>query len=43
LVSFRLRTLGAIEQKLTVQANDDVFQATKEKVNKEVEEEKKNA
>ena len=40
----KLKTLGTIEQRMTVQAvQDDVFQATKERVNKEVEEEKKNA
>lgn len=33
--------MGTIEQKLTVQANDEVFQATKEKVNSVAEEEKK--
>jgi hypothetical protein len=38
-----LKTLGSIEQKLTVQANDDVFQATKDKVKIEVEEKEKNA
>jgi len=39
----RLGTVGTVEQKLTVQANDEVFQATKEKVNSVVEEEKKNS
>lgn len=33
--------MGTVEQRLTVQANDEVFQATKEKAIKEVEEEKR--
>lgn len=40
---FRLKTIGTVENKLTVQANEELFQATKEKVNKEAEEEKKNS
>ncbi|CAF0801379.1 unnamed protein product [Brachionus calyciflorus] len=39
----KLKTIGTVEQKLTVQANDEVFQATKEKATKEAEEEKKNS
>jgi hypothetical protein len=39
----RLVTVAPIEQKLTVLANDEVFLATKEKVNSGVEEEKKNS
>ncbi|RNA43427.1 RNA polymerase II elongation factor Ell [Brachionus plicatilis] len=39
----KLKTIGNVEHKLTVQANEELFQATKEKVNKEAEEEKKNS
>jgi hypothetical protein len=39
----RLNIVGNVEQRLTVQANDEVFQATKEKVNSVAEEEKKNS
>lgn len=40
----RLKTMGSIEQKLTVQAiNDEVFQATKEKVASVTEAEKNNS
>lgn len=42
-LTFRLKTIGTVEHKLTVQANEELFQATKEKVNKEAEEEKKNS
>ena len=39
----KLKTIGTIEQKLTVQANDEVFLATKERVNIVEEEAKKNS
>lgn len=43
LFHFRLVTVASIDQKLNVLANDEVFLATKEKVNSGVEEEKKNS
>ena len=43
-IFFRLKTMGSIEQKLTVHAiNDEVFQATKERVASVVEAEKNNS
>ena len=32
IFKLRLKTICSVEQKLTIQANDEVFQATKEKV-----------
>lgn len=37
----RLKTIGTVEQKLTVLANEELFQATKEKVISVAEEEKR--
>jgi hypothetical protein len=43
-VFLRFKAIGTIEQKITVQAiQDEVFQATKDKVTSVVEEEKKNS
>ena len=39
----KLKTIGNIEQKLTVQANEEVFLTTKERVNIVEEEAKKNS
>ena len=39
----RLRTISTIEQKITFQATEEVFQVTKDKVTSVVEEEKKNS
>jgi hypothetical protein len=43
IFKLRLKTICSVEQKLTIQANDEVFQATKEKVKSVDEEEKKNS